>query len=324
MKTVSKAAIVSAVAVVATTIWADTSQLETARALLATHQYEDAIVAVDRYLDRHPYDPAATIVKSDLYAALGQWDRSVGALESALAKDEENVDLLLALADAYREKLMRSGILSKMSNAKKSRRAIEKAFEVDPADLQTRRQMVMYLVHAPGFAGGDKERAEEIALETVEIDEAEGSYQLAVVYWKRGKTDASTEQFRRTLAFDPGNVDALLMFGQALIETKEYTACENLYLDFIAQWPDRPEAYWGLADCYKERKMADEAIARYLAALDLDGWSGYPRYNVARLYEKKKDKEQAAHHYRILLERNPGYIDIGTAKKQLRKIEKGR
>jgi tetratricopeptide (TPR) repeat protein len=255
---------------------------------------------------------------------LGELDRSADVLEDALAQDEENVDLLLALAVTYREKLMRSGMLGKMSNAKKSRQALEKAFAADPNHLQTRHEMVMYLVHAPGFAGGDKERGEEIARATVEIDEAEGSFQLAAVYFKQGNMEASKEQFRKTLELAPDNADALLMFGRALVEIEEYAACEKLYLDFIAQRPDRPEPFLGLGDCYREQKIVDEAIVQYLDALELDGWSGYARYNVARLYEKKKDKEQAAYHYRILLERNPGYVDIGTAKKQLRKIEKGR
>jgi tetratricopeptide (TPR) repeat protein len=324
MKVAWLVAIVSVAAVVAATAWADTAELETARSLVTNHQHEDAMVAVEQYLNQHPNDPAAATVKSDLYAALGEWDRSVDVLVGALAQNEDNVELLLALAVTYREKLMRSGMLGKMSNAKKSREALEKAFAADPNHLQTRREMVMYLVHAPGFAGGDKERGEEIALATVEIDEAEGSFQLAAVYWKQGSMDASKEQFRRTLELSPDNVDALLMFGQALVEIEDYAACEKLNLDFIAQWPDRPEPYLGLGDCFKEQKMVDEAIAQYLDALELDGWSGYARYNVARLYEKKKDKEQSAYHYRILLARNPGYIDIGTAKKQLRKIEKGR
>jgi len=324
VKTVWMVAIVSFAAVVATMARANTTELETARFLVTTHQYQDAMSAVDNYLNRHPNDPTATVVKSDIYAALGEWDPSVDVLEDALSQHEDNIDLLLALAVTYREKLIRSGMLGKMSNAKKSRQALEKAFAADPTHLQTRRETVMYLVHAPGFAGGDKERAEEIALETVAIDETEGSFQLATVYWKRGNMDASKEQFRRTLELAPDDVDALLMFGSALIEKEDYAACEKLCLDFIAQWPGLPEPYWCLGDCYKEQKMLDEAIAQYLAALELDEWSGYARYNVARVYEKKKDKEQAAYHYRILLERNPGYVDIGTAKKHLRKIEKGR
>jgi tetratricopeptide (TPR) repeat protein len=324
VKTAWLVTLVAVASAAASVAWADTAELESAQNLLTAHRYDDAMSAVDSYLKQYPKDPTATIVKSDIYAAWGDWDLSVDVLEDALTQHENNVDLWLALALTYREKLMRSGMLGKMSNGKKSRKAIEKAFEIDPTHMKTRRQMVRYLVHAPGFAGGDKERAEAIALETLDMDETEGRFQLAAVYWKQDKPDAAKEQFRRALELAPGDVDVLLVFGEALIDMEDYAGCEKLYLDFITQWPDRPQPYGGLGDCYKEQKRADEAIAQYLIALEKDEWFGYARYNAARLYEKEKDKEQAAYHYRILLERNPGYVDAGTAKKQLRKIEKGR
>jgi tetratricopeptide (TPR) repeat protein len=309
---------------VAAVVQADPADLDAARSLLADHRYDQALAAVDRYLGQHPKDPVATIVKTEIYAARGEWDRSVAALEEALAQHENNVELLLALAVTYRDKMMRSGMFGRMSNAKKSSRTLEKAFATDPNHLPTRRQMVMYLVHAPGFAGGDKDRAEEIARGSLEIDEFEGRYQLATVLWKKDQRDAAIDEYRLALELVPDDVDALLMLCQALIEQKEFAACEKQCLDFIAHSPARPEPYQGLGDCYSEQKKTDEAIAQYLAALERDGWYGDARYKVARLYEKKRDKEQAAYHYRILIERNPGYVDVGNAKKQLRKIEKGR
>jgi tetratricopeptide (TPR) repeat protein len=315
-------AFVAAVSVSAS--WAGDTDLEAARSLFADHRYDDAMAAVDSYLSRHPKDPAATLVKSRVCSELGEWDRSVDALEDALSEHENDVDLLLALAITYREKMRRSGMLGKMSNAKKSRQYVEKAFATDPSHLPTRRQMVMYLVYAPGFAGGDKERAEKLALETVGMDETEGSFQLGVVYWKRGNEAASDERFRRALELDPVHVDAMLEWGETLIERERYDESRELFLDFIARSPDRPEPYAALGDCYKEQGMVNDAIGRYLSALEKDEWYGYARYNVARLYDKRRDKQQAAFHYRELLKRNPGYIDAGTAKKQLRKIEKGR
>jgi tetratricopeptide (TPR) repeat protein len=321
---ISVLAIFCAVSAAATTVQADTADLDAARSLVTDHQYDDAMAAVDEYLIQKPNDPAATIVKSDIYMAWGEWDRSVDVLEGALSKNENNIDLLLALATTYRAKLMRSGMLGKLSNAKKSKKALEKAYAVDPNDLLARRQMFMYLVHAPGMAGGDKDRAGKIALESLEIDEFEGRVQLATLYWKKGDRDASAEEYRRALELEPDDIDAMFMLGGVLIEKEDFAACEQLAQSFITSWPDMSEPYVGLGNCYKEQKRTEEATEQYLKALELNPWYGDARYNVARIYEKNKDKEQAAYHYRILIERNPGYIDVGKAKKQLRKIEKGR
>lgn len=324
MKAAWIATIVALTAVTAAAGRADTTEVEAARALLDAHRYDLAMAAVEEYLNRNPKDPAATIVKSDIYAAWGQWDRSVEVLEDALSQHERDVELLLALAVTYREKMMRSGMFTRMSNAKKSSRTLEKAFATDPTHLRTRRQMVMYLVHAPGFAGGDKERAEKIALETIEMDETEGRYQLAAVYRRRDRLDASAEQCRRVLDLAPDRADALLMLGEVLLEKEDDAGCEKLFLSYIAEWPERPEPYAGLGDCYQEQRRWDESIPHYLAALERDPWYGDARYKVARMYEKIRNEEQAAYHYRIFLERNPGHVEAGTAKKHLRKIEKGR
>ena len=300
------------------------ADVSSARALLEDHRYEDAVAAADAQLAQYPGDTIAVLVKSDAFSAMGEWDSAVEVLEDALKTDENNVDLLVALAIGYREKLMRSGMLSKMSNAKKSRKALEKAIEIDPNHLKARREMVMYLIHAPGMAGGDKERGEQIARETIAIDEAEGRFQMAAVYWKKDEVEAALTEFRLALELDPDNFEALSMVAGMLTENGDYATCQTLCGSYARAWPDRVEPRNAMGDCYGAQKMIDEAIGEYLAALEIDGWYGNARYKAARLYEKQKDTGQAAYHYRILLERNPGYIDAGRAKKQLRKIEKGR
>ena len=300
------------------------ADVSSARALLEDHRYEDAVAAADAQLAQYPGDTIAVLVKSDAFSAMGEWDSAVEVLEDALKTDENNADLLVALAIGYREKLMRSGMLSKMSNAKKSRKALEKAIEIDPNHLKARREMVMYLIHAPGMAGGDKERGEQIARETIAIDEAEGRFQMGAVYWKKDEAEAALAEFRLALVLEPDNYNALSMMGTMLIDTGDFAACEEACRTYADAWPDRVEPRDVLGDCYGAQKMIDDAISEYLAALEIDGWYGNARYKAARLYEKQKDTGQAAHHYRILLERNPGYVDAGRAKKQLRKIEKGR
>lgn len=298
--------------------------LESARKLLEDHRYDEAHESVDAYLQTHPNDPDALLIKSDIFAAVGEWDRSVDALQKGLSADEKNVDLLMALAVIYREKLMRSGMLGKMSNAKKSRQSLEKAFELQPSHLMVRREMVQYLVHAPGFAGGDKERAMEIALETVEMDEAEGRLQLGIVFRQMEKYDESIEQFHLALELAPDIEILYYMLGYVYMLKKDFPASEGTFGTYVELYPDAALSHDGLGDCYVEQKRQDDAIAQYSLALDKDAWYGDARYKLAGLYYKQKDYEQAAIHYKKLLELNPGYVDAGNAKKKLRKIKKGR
>jgi len=298
--------------------------LENARKLLEDHRYDEAHKSVDAYLKTHPNDPDAVIVKSDIFAAVGEWDRSVDTLQKGLSADENNVDLLMALAGIYREKLMRSGMLGKMSNAKKSRQSLEKAFELQPSNLEVRKEMVQYLVHAPGFAGGDKDRAMGIALETVELDEAEGRLQLGIVYRQKEEYDKSIEQFNLALELAPDIEILYYMLGYVYMMKEDFPASEGTFGKYIKLYPDAALSHDGLGDCYVEQKRLDDAIAQYSLALDKDAWYGDARYKLAGIYYDRKDYEQAKFHYEQLLGLNPGYVDAGKAKKKLRKIKKGR
>ena len=300
------------------------ADLERAQKLLDTHSYDEARLTVDVYLKTHPSDPEAVVIKSDIYSALGEWDRALKALEEGLSADEDNIDLLLALAVVYREKLMRSGMFGKMSNAKKSKNALEKAFQIDPKHVIVRREMVFYLVHAPGFAGGDKGRGGRIALETVELDEAEGRLQLAVVHRQNEEYEESVDQFKQVIELDPEKDFLYFMLGHVYILMSDFLSAEQIFGMYVDKWPEAALPHDGLGDCYTEQKRLDDAIAQYELALDKDAWFGDSRFKVAELYRKRKNYEKAAYHYRRLLELNPGYVDIGKAKKQLRKIEKGR
>jgi tetratricopeptide (TPR) repeat protein len=313
-----------AFACVALAVAAAGADLEQARNLLENHEYSAARDAVDEYLRDSPDDPDALLVRANIYSAEGDFDRAADTLEKAVSLRENDVDLLLALAAVYRDKLMRSGLLGKMGNAKKSKAAVEKAFEIDPTNLATRRQLVGYLVHAPGFAGGDKDRGRQIARETIALDEGEGRMLLALALRQKGETEGAVEEYKRVIALDPKNGNAYYMLGELFLEKKDYESADECFRKDIEVTPDEAMGYDGLGDCYLEQKLIDEAIAQYQLALDVDEYFGDSRFKLAKTLQKKKEYDEAVFHYTKLLELTPGHIDCGKAKKQLRKIRKGR
>ncbi len=324
MKTAILLIVIAGMSLVPAAARSETAGLDTARGLLEDHRYTEAKASIDDYLKSFPGDPDALRVKSDVYGALGEWDKAAETMEEAVSLRENDADLLLALALVYREKLMRSGLLGKMSNAKKSRKALEKAYSISPDDLKVRRRMVFYLVYAPGMAGGDKDKGKQIALETLSIDETEGRIQLAVACRQKGEKDESIAAFRRAIELDPGRGETWFMLGHTYLENEEYAAAEETFATYTRQVTGDAEPYDGLGDCFKEQRKFAEAIEQYELALEQDAWYGDARYKLAKLYKSTKKKDKAAYHYEKLIELNPGHIDVGNAKKGLRKIKKGR
>jgi len=89
----------------------------------------------------------------------------------------------------------------------------------------------------------------------------------------RGALDA----FERVLAIDPGNVEALYQYGQALTALGRWDEARVAYRRAIALEPERAQTYVSLASI--ERKMGFEELARrlYDSALVVEPGASYAR-----------------------------------------------
>ncbi len=92
--------------------------------------------------------------------------RQEGKRAVALAREladqyEDCVDAQLLLAEAYDTRLDEVGGLRALSASKGYRRAIRDALKLAPNHVGARTQEIGYLIHAPGIAGGDREKASE-------------------------------------------------------------------------------------------------------------------------------------------------------------------
>jgi len=80
-----------------------------------------------------------------------------------------------------------------------------------------------------------------------------------------------------------------------------------------------------LAVVHGQNEEYDESVDQFLGVIELDPKRGMTYFMLGHVYILKGDFLDAeAAFSRQLLELNPAYIDNGKAKKQLRKIEKGR
>ena len=77
--------------------------------------------------------------------------------------------------------------------ARRSRRALERALELDPKHVGAHEALAQYYLQAPGFMGGDKAEAERLAVRLGQFAPVEGQMLLAQVYRQTGREDAARE-----------------------------------------------------------------------------------------------------------------------------------
>ena len=103
-------------------------------------------------------DNAALAQARAIYEA-GEYRQAVGRLHELLAAEPDNSALHHLLGKAYGRLAENAVFWKAMKFAKKTRRAFEKAVELDAANIAAIEDLISYYESAPGFLGGSRQKA---------------------------------------------------------------------------------------------------------------------------------------------------------------------
>ena len=92
-----------------------------------------------------------------------QLDEAVGWFDRAIAIDDTRAEYHLWRGYAYAQKLRRSVWPKKPFIARRLRKSLERAVQLDPASIEAREALMRFYEQAPGFLGGGEVRAREQA-----------------------------------------------------------------------------------------------------------------------------------------------------------------
>jgi tetratricopeptide (TPR) repeat protein len=76
---------------------------------------------------------------------------------------------------------------------------------------------------------------------------------------------------------------------------------EEVFQSAIADYPDSPEPYYGLAQIYLRRNETDKAIAQYHSMIERNPNSPGPHMLLGALYDSRKQTDLSEKHYREVL-----------------------
>jgi len=290
--------------------------------LFDAEKYVAAEEIFAKMVQSNPNDSQANYYLGRIYFNLGMQDHALKYLEKAVAIDEGNIDYHLSLAEVYSAKTRNASFLAAGKWAGKWKGELEKAFEIDPKNLDARRRLINYLLNAPAIGGGDKEKGKKLAEETIALDEIQGRLLLAYAYRKHNQIEQAVAEYEKVLSLDPKNGAAYNALGYTFLRQKDYAAAEQNFKKQIAVTPDDPNAYDSLGDCYAERGRMDEAMALFQKALQTDSTFSASRFKLAQAYEKKQMPETAIYHYEKLIALTPADSRADDAAKRVKKLKK--
>ena len=98
-----------------------------------------------------------------------QYDSALTKVQQAVAMVPDNSSFQHLLGKCYGRLAEQSNFLAAYSLAKKTRKALERAVELDGNNVNALQDLMEYYRQAPGFLGGSKEKAAKIQerLETI-------------------------------------------------------------------------------------------------------------------------------------------------------------
>ncbi|MFI4976101.1 MAG: tetratricopeptide repeat protein, partial [Caulobacterales bacterium] len=129
----------------------------------------------------------------------------------------------------------------------------------------------------------------------------------AVAHHRAGRQAEAETLYRRVLAADPRNADALHGLGVVAFQTGRYQSAVDLIGQAISIDAAPAIYHSNLGAALKLQGKLDEAVARYRKAISLDPSYADAHYNLGVLYQQQEQFEAAIASYEQALAAKPGY-----------------
>jgi tetratricopeptide (TPR) repeat protein len=193
-------AVVAAMMVPAVPVWADGE----AEALLKAGQPDRALHLLNAEVQNHPNNAAAYNLLSRVYFQLELWDQAMHMAEKSVALEPHNSLYHQWLGRAAGRKAENSNPFTAFGLARRVKAEFERAVALDGNNFSARSDLTEYYLEAPGFLGGDKNKARAQADAIAPHDPALAQYLYAKVEEKQGSGRAEDLYKKAITASDNG------------------------------------------------------------------------------------------------------------------------
>jgi tetratricopeptide (TPR) repeat protein len=247
-----------------------------AQELYRAKRYPEARAAFEAVAAAEPTNAAAAFHLGQLALMRNDEAEAVKWLEKAAALTPTSARYARALGDAYGRSAQKAGLFSKLGLARKCLTAYQKAVELDPEDVNAHYALMSFYRQAPGFAGGDLDKARAEALEIQKRDDVRGTVALAEIHVAEKKYEEAITVLDALRQRQPGSPDAAYAIGRtAAVSGHQLEHGAAMLKEYLTRTPDGRQAplwaaHWRLGQIFEKQGDPADARAEYQAALALN------------------------------------------------------
>jgi tetratricopeptide (TPR) repeat protein len=235
-------------------------ELTPAERLIEAGHWKRARALVEDRLRGRPDDALSTFLLSQIRNAFGDQKTPLPLAEKAVALDPATAKYHRQLAEVLGVTAQHANVLQQLFLARRFKKEIDLALELDPANVQAHRDLMEFYLLAPGIAGGDKDRARETAAAIARIDPAEGLLALARLAAADKQPGRIEGLLRQAVEVRPASYRARMALADHLLhaDRPNLDEAERQARAAIAIDSSRVTAYEVLAQVYARRGQWSE------------------------------------------------------------------
>lgn len=269
-----------------------------------TGRYQELAQALQAAVEQQPQSAVLHYWLGRSYYELRDYKEAESSLERATKLAPSRSEYHDWLGKAAGRKAQQSNPFSAMSLARKTHRAFETAVRLAPTNVQAQRDLISYLLNAPGFLGGGEDKALKQIQALSVVNAVDGMLARAEYYVTREKFDQAAAEYQKILKTDVRRAGVQMEIAEFYRDRGDAVNMQVAVAAAAKLGPDDPrlEYYRGVALVLAKQDSAgaEQHLRTYLQTVP-DG-SQVPSHSSAhewlgKLYEAGGKRDQAVAEY---------------------------
>lgn len=200
-----------------------------------------------------------------------KWDRYDEAIEflsRAIVLKEDDYRLHEAIGQAYGLKAQHVGLVKAALLIPRIKKSFQRALELNSKSTVAHEGLFMFYLFTPGMAGGDEQKALELAEQLKAINAAHGQMAMALYETRHGEISKAQLSFDSAVELAPDDAEIQLRAGRFFLEKKDFERAGQLFDRYSSLRSEDAAGYTMKGECLLKNKQYEQALEQFQVALE--------------------------------------------------------